>query len=1731
VPTSVGLQNAGQISSPTVNEAIATTPPQTQTLQPEVQQTAPIVAPVAVEPKPAIFRFHFDWKKLLKTGGIALLTLLIIGGIIAVGINFVTKKAGPSTSVGSRFSTVQIPLTDFISQDGLSLVATRSLVINGPLKVNDSFIISPSAQPSTADQGQIYYDKNSKQLAYYNGSKFVPVAGSDTVVQSVGGISGNLSLGNGISGNGNQLSNSGVLSVQGQTGAVNFVAGTGVAINGTTLSNTGVTSLGGQTGDITIGNGLSITSGALQNTGVISATGSTGITVTDDGAGNVTISNSGAGSGTVQSPGGTAGKIAKFTGVQTIADSLLSESGTTVTVGGDLSVTGGLTLGTALGVSNGGTGATSLTTNGVVIGQGSGALTAVAAGSSGLCFMSTAGAPAFSACPGGGGGVTSLNGLTGALTVANASAAGSTITINDASTSQKGIAQFNSTNFSASGGVVNTTQDINSTASPTFSTLSLSSSQASNPMLLVNNTNGAASGNLLDLQVSGSSKFAVTPAGAVNVTGTINGQTISSAANFTGTLAVASTANLNGGANVTGTLGVNTITPTSSLTIGATGQSVTIQGNASSVFTATSSGNTTTLSFQAPTANVTYRLPTATAGSYDLCTTVGNCAGTGGGVTTAGGTAGKIAKFTGSQTLADSLLSESGSTVTVTGDLSVTSGLTLGSALSLANGGTGATSLTVNGVVIGQGSSALTTVSTVTSGQCLVSTAGAPAFATCPGSGGVSSLNGLTGALSIANSTASGSTITLNDASTSQKGIAQFNSTNFSVSSGTVNTIQDINSSAAPTFGALTLTSSQASNPMLLVNNTNTLTTGNLLDVQLNGSSKLSVSPAGAVNIAGTINGQTISSAANFTGSLAVASTANLNGGANVTGTLGVNTITPTSSLTIGATGQSFTLQGNASSVFTATNAGNTTTLSFQAPTANVTYRLPTAAAGSYDLCTTVGNCAGSGSGVTTGGGTIGKIAKFVGSQAIGDSLLSESGTTVTVGGDLSVTGGLTLGSALSLANGGTGTTTLTANGVVIGQGTSPLTTVVAGSSGLCLVSTAGAPSFATCPGVSSLNGLTGALSIANASGSGSTITINDASTSQKGIAQFNSTNFSTSSGTINTIQNINSSATPTFGALTLTSSQASNPMLLVNNTNTLASGNLLDLQLNGSSKLSVSPAGSVTMTGTINGQTISSAASFSGTLAVASTANLNGGANVTGTLGVNTITPTSTLTVGATSQTLTLQGNSSSVFTATSGASTTTLSFQAPTANVTYRLPTAAAGSYDLCTTVGNCAGSGTGVTTSGGTTGKLAKFVAGQAIGDSLLSESGSTVTSAGTMNLTTGHTYQINGIDICTSSGCTAAGGSSNYVQLQSSTPGTAQTGNLNITGTAIAGSVQASTVTATDLVTGSLTADQPLKIGNGSTLLFQVNTTGSVQAQTSTNSATAFQVLNSTSVPQFVVDSANSRVYVGNPTADSTGALLVLDTKNTSGDPTGVAGAMYYNSNLGMFRCYDVDHWRDCIESARTSFHYANDFIGTGSDNVTTPFTNGTGALVNGGAVDGLANHPGVAQLDTGTTATGLASISTNDTNGRSILLGGSDTWRYTSVQRINTLSTSSQRYTFRTGMFDQVVNDDDGTNGCLLKYSDSINSGKWQGVCNKAGTETTCDMGVSPTAGAWMRADVVVTGSLATFQINGVTGCTVSTNIPTTATMFETTLRKTVGTTDSTVDVDYVELLGQFGSSR
>lgn len=143
---------------------------------------------------------------------------------------------------------------------------------------------------------------------------------------------------------------------------------------------------------------------------------------------------------------------------------------------------------------------------------------------------------------------------------------------------------------------------------------------------------------------------------------------------------------------------------------------------------------------------------------------------------------------------------------------------------------------------------------------------------------------------------------------------------------------------------------------------------------------------------------------------------------------------------------------------------------------------------------------------------------------------------------------------------------------------------------------------------------------------------------------------------------------------------------------------------------------------------------------------------------------------------------------------------------------------------------------------------------------------------------------------------------------------------------------------------------------------------------TSHANAFQVENG-ATNLFNVDTSGSIITIG--AADTTGALLVLDTKTGAGDPAGTAGAMYYNSNSGTFRCYDTA-WRDCdinYQAANNTFTGTNAFNGatlsvggaanTAKFNVASLFNvDTTNSIVSIGAVDGTAT---VLVVDTKNTA--------------------------------------------------------------------------------------------------------------------------------------------------------------------
>jgi len=116
--------------------------------------------------------------------------------------------------------------------------------------------------------------------------------------------------------------------------------------------------------------------------------------------------------------------------------------------------------------------------------------------------------------------------------------------------------------------------------------------------------------------------------------------------------------------------------------------------------------------------------------------------------------------------------------------------------LIVGKGGTGVATLTDHGLLLGSGTAAVTPLGVASNGQLPIGSAGAdPVLAVLSEGEGIDIAN------------AAGSiTVSGEDSSYTNKGIASFNSTNFTVTAGAANTVQDIATFSVPTFAGLVLT-------------------------------------------------------------------------------------------------------------------------------------------------------------------------------------------------------------------------------------------------------------------------------------------------------------------------------------------------------------------------------------------------------------------------------------------------------------------------------------------------------------------------------------------------------------------------------------------------------------------------------------------------------------------------------------------------------------------------------------------------------------------------------------------------------------------------------------------------------------------------------------------------------------------------------------------------------------
>lgn len=212
----------------------------------------------------------------------------------------------------------------------------------------------------------------------------------------------------------------------------------------------------------------------------------------------------------------------------------------------------------------------------------------------------------------------------------------------------------------------------------------------------------------------------------------------------------------------------------------------------------------------------------------------------------------------------------------------------------------------------------------------------------------------------------------------------------------------------------------------------------------------------------------------------------------------------------------------------------------------------------------------------------------------------------------------------------------------------------------------------------------------------------------------------------------------------------------------------------------------------------------------------------------------------------------------------------------------------------------------------------------------------------------------------------------------------------------------------------------------------------------------------------------------------------------------------------------------------TFEAYNDFASAIGQFSTT--ISGTNAVVSFSAVGDVGGRPGIAQLQTGTTSTGRAAIHLQSV---SMLLGYGPT-NFETAFRVPILSDGTETFTLRAGFIDsQSV---ESTDGIFLRYTDSVNSGKFEIVSRSNGAESVADSGVTVAAGTWykLRIEVNATASSALVYINDVLRATITTNIPTGAsrnTGIGIFVLKSNGTTSRNIDTDYMWIRTDFTTPR
>lgn len=269
-----------------------------------------------------------------------------------------------------------------------------------------------------------------------------------------------------------------------------------------------------------------------------------------------------------------------------------------------------------------------------------------------------------------------------------------------------------------------------------------------------------------------------------------------------------------------------------------------------------------------------------------------------------------------------------------------------------------------------------------------------------------------------------------------------------------------------------------------------------------------------------------------------------------------------------------------------------------------------------------------------------------------------------------------------------------------------------------------------------------------------------------------------------------------------------------------------------------------------------------------------------------------------------------------------------------------------------------------------------------------------------------------------------------------------------------------------VTGS-----PVSLGGAATIAVTGTTNHAIQLGNSSGSLTSATAL------------TNGQLLIGSTGLDPVAASLTAGSGITI---TPAAGSITIASSAGA-------------SSANSVVNFVDDFI------VFRPLSGTTDLLLSSqswtcqdhdrhdgtGVIDSA--HPGVTTNTATTFVSGDNFNLISDIPGQSIVLGGGAltiNW----VIKIGALSTATNRYIMRVGLGTTLAADQ--VNGCYFEYSDNINSGNWVLKTASASTRTTTNTATAVATG-WYNLQISVNagGTSISYSINSVAAGTIATNIP------------------------------------